>query len=478
MRSTRRRLCSAIVVGAFVCMPVRGTAKADLTSLSVFTEALKHDGFDVTPGAVEVWNMAADWCAGNPDVEHAWYTNNAPYLRLMVPESAGDPSQVQDFQLARDEAIVLIGVTPPPAKYFGFYAWVTTKVYPAGERRTIVGSVVDPINNATIKTTGPTPFDRPVVLIFTPDRGTDARVRSALRRAGYPEAIINTFVFPASALSLGHGADADVFRFALRTAIWVDEDAGESYIVNAPRTQHLLRVTPRTPTPEESDPFPMPPLRIRGTGHSELYLWNKLAELRKNIIAANPGLQATDIPLTVPFGYEGIDHIQRGTFAGGGDARDAFCLNGGYLPEFGSNDQFTLADDEFLMVFGANHVATGKATYMSINVYTGMVEDGKLAIGTVDDRAFAGTARRYFDDPADPASDVMYAYKISRKCGETEPQCLPLSAPCDRVKLGPTTVLGVLFRMYLEPATKTGPVMPEVLYDRMMKFSPRDPARQ
>jgi len=29
--------------------------------------------------------------------------------------------------------------------------------------------------------------------------------------------------------------------------------------------------------------------------------------------------------------------------------------------------------------------------------------------------------------------------------------------------------------MYLEPATKTGAVMPEVLYDRMMKFSPQPP---
>lgn len=450
-------------------------AGQDDSPLARFQNELKHDGFYVTPGTVEVWNMTADWCAAKPGVKHAWYTNNAPYLRLVVPESAHQSTLIQDFQLDRDEAIVLIGVTPPLEKYFAYYAWVATKVYPDGKKlKDLVIGVGDPVNNLTIKTTGPTPFNRPVVLIFTPDQGTDARVRAALERAGYPTEIINTVVIPASMLNLGHGEDADVFRIGMRNAIWLEEDAGNSYIMNAPQTQHLFRVTPRTPAPKrDSDPFPMPPLRIRGTGHSELYLWNKLAELRKNIIAANPGLDATDIPITVPVGYEGYDDMQRRNPTGG-DARDAFCLNGGYLPEFGSWDEITLADGEFLMVFGANHVATGKATYMSINVYTGMEEDGKLAIGTIDDRDFKDTASRYLDDPA---ADVMYAYKISRTCEGVEPPCLPLSAPegCNRLKLDSETVLGVLFRMYLEPATKTGAVMPEVLYDRMMKFSPQPP---
>ena len=40
-------------------------------------------------------------------------------------------------------------------------------------------------------------------------------------------------------------------------------------------------------------------------------------------------------------------------------------------------------------------------------------------------------------------------------------------------RFGVAAVLGLFFRMYLEPATKVGPAMPEVLYDRVMKFSPR-----
>jgi hypothetical protein len=165
------------------------------------------------------------------------------------------------------------------------------------------------VSNATVKTIGPTPFNSPVVLIFTPDQATDARVRAALRRAGYPVAIINTVVFPASMLNLGHGETADELRIIARNAIWQDQTAGDLYIANAPQMLHIFRVTPRTPA--EPNPFPAPGLRIRGTGQTEMDLMNKLGELREGIIAANPGLYAIDIP-TKPTLYEGYDYIQRG----------------------------------------------------------------------------------------------------------------------------------------------------------------------
>ncbi len=39
------------------------------------------------------------------------------------------------------------------------------------------------------------------------------------------------------------------------------------------------------------------------------------------------------------------------------------------MPEFGCTNRITLADDEFLVVYGANHVASGEATCASVNVY-------------------------------------------------------------------------------------------------------------
>jgi hypothetical protein len=46
-------------------------AGADTRALAAFQEALDRDGFDVSPGAVSIWNLAADWCASKPGVDSA-----------------------------------------------------------------------------------------------------------------------------------------------------------------------------------------------------------------------------------------------------------------------------------------------------------------------------------------------------------------------------------------------------------------------
>lgn len=122
------------------------------------------------------------------------------------------------------------------------------------------------------------------------------------------------------------------------------------------------------------------------------------------------------------------------------------------------------------MIYGPNHVATGKATYMNINVYAS--ETAKLSIGSVDDSGFPGTAASYLPYQ-DPAAELMFAYKVSRNCGN-EPNCLPLAAPenCDRLTIDKDTVLGFVIRTYLEPETLVGPAISEMLYNRVIKFSP------
>jgi hypothetical protein len=436
-------------------------------ALTTFTNTLERDGFDVNTGAPAILNLVAGWCAGTPlpGFDHALYANNQPYLQLLVPKSAQEPGQLAGpFQLGPQEAIVLIGQTPPLARYFGFHAYLRTKVGTDGTRQSLWNSLGDAVNNATVKTTGPTPFNSPVALIFTPDQETDARVRAALQRAGYPPAIINTVVFPASMLNLGHGETADELFIAMRNAMWQNQAEGDAYVENPPL--NIFRVTPRAET--TANPFPAPTLRVRGTGRTEMDLMNKLGQLREGIVEANPGLYYKELKTQVT-AYEGYDMIQRGVDPWG-NSRDALYLVAGYAPEFDSTEEVTLADDEFLMVYGVNHVATGKATYHSVVVYSSEV--GKVPIGGIDDRAFAGTAAPYL--PHDPAAgDLFYAYKVSRNCGN-QPNCVTLGIDnCSRLTIGPTTVLGLFVRMYLEPATKVAPVMPEILYDRVIKFSPR-----
>jgi hypothetical protein len=432
--------------------------------------ALEQDGFSVHPGMVSTVDWAGMYCKGErPD---AGYVNKAPYLMIQVPQSA-DPSApvVEYFKLRPDEAIVLIGPTPPPVKYFGFNAFLGTRFYPdeppGTQRRWLVATLGDAINNATIKTTGPTPFGRPVVVIFTPDRGTDARIRTALQRTGYPPAIVNTMVLPASMLTLGESDTADELTLKMRIGLVEGKpEALAAYVQSAGTNVKVLRVTPATAA--IANPFPVPPLRVRGTGQTEMDLMSKVEQLRAGIIAANPGMHATDI-LSMPVGYEGYDYIQRRT-APGADSRDNVFLAAGYIPQFGSNQRVTLADDEFLVVYGVNHVATGKASYASVNVYAS--EFAKLSIGQVFHDKFPGTAAPYLPS-GDPAASRLYAVKASRNCGG-DPSCVPLRVDaCPVLTLEDDTALGIFFRMYLEPATRAGAAMQEIIYDRAIKFSPR-----
>ena len=441
----------------------------DARSLAAFQNALRQDGFEVNAGRPLEINLVKAWCDDTlPDwipFDHALYSNSQPYLAPAIPKSAEEPGIMSPlFRIGRDEAIVFIGRTPPAERYFGFYPFLRTRVDTNGIRQSLWTSLGDPVNNLTVKTTGNTPFNSPVAIIFTSDRGTDARVRKALERAGYPAAIINTLVFPSSMLNLGHGDAADEFIIAVRNSMWQNKAEGDAYIHNPPLS--IFRVTPREAT--TANPFPVPALRVRGTGQTEMELTKKLGLLRQRIIDENQGLYPTDIA-TQNAVYEGYDFMQRAVDPWG-DSRDSLYVIGGYVPEFGGNDEVTLADDEFLMVYGVNHVATGKASYHSVNFYSS--KEGKVPIGSIEDPAFLGSADSYLlDDPS--AASLMYAYKVSRNCGQ-EPNCVQLGIDdCPRVTIGPNTVLGLFVRMYLEPATKVGAAMPEVLYDRVIKFSPR-----
>ena len=331
----KRTVLAVLAIGALLSAPcaLAQRARQDADLVARFQTALEQDGFSIQPGVASDTDWAGLYCDG--ERADAGYVNKAPYLLIQVPRSADDPSPVENFKLRPDEAIVLIGPTPPPVKYFGYYAFLATRIFPndpEGKRNALVATLGDAINNATIKTIGPTPFDTPVVVIFTPDQGTDARIRTALQQAGYPSAMINTLVSPASMLNLGESDTADEVTFKVRIGMSEgDPEALNAYVRSARTTLTVLRVTPRTTA--IANPFPVPPLRVRGTGQTEMDLMKKVDQVREAIIAAHPGLHAVDIQ-SKPVGYEGYDYIQQGINPGA-DSRDTLFLAAGYLPEFG-----------------------------------------------------------------------------------------------------------------------------------------------
>lgn len=118
--------------------------------LAQFENALKQEGFDFSIGVVVPLNLAEQWCNYVPGVESAMYSNSEPYLQVLVPKSPQQAPTSPIFQLREDEAIVIIGVTPPPAKYFSYTPYLASKMYPDG-RKPVFASLGDAINNTTVK---------------------------------------------------------------------------------------------------------------------------------------------------------------------------------------------------------------------------------------------------------------------------------------------------------------------------------------
>jgi hypothetical protein len=367
------------------------------------------------------------------------------------------PGLIQGWQLNPDEAVVLVTKTPPECTYFSYCGFIFYKYYEKDQQRKWVWtSYNDPLNNLTIKTSGTpdgakgNPFNQDTIIIITADKGTDRSIRSAAVKAGYSERIINTYIIPSSMVKLGIGPECDTMVFGQRMALFTDEQADEAY-VNA--ISAAIKVTPKSST--ALDPFPSPELRVRGTGKTEVDLQPALDELRQAILAKYSNFSANDLEtsLWLPESYEAV---QTETYVAG-ESRDTVYLR---------SDTLTLADDpdEFAIVYGVNHAASGKATYANCNFYG---EAGWNGVAGIYNTEYEGTAEEYL--PGNPLAKYLYVCKFVRGCG-SEKTCVAVPTGPGAYGVGLDEPAFIGFRAYMEPATKVGPAYSELLYDRVIKF--------
>jgi len=368
------------------------------------------------------------------------------------------PGLIQGWQINPDEALVIVTKTPPECTYFSYCGFIFYKYYEKDQQRKWVWtSYNDPLNNLTIKTSGTpngakgNPFNQDTIIIITADKGTDQRIRSAAVAAGYSESIINTYVIPSSMVKLGIGPEYDTMVFGQRMALFADEEAGQQY-VNA--ITAAIRVIPNSKG--NLDPFPAPELRVRGTGMTEIDLQPALDELRQAILAKYSNLSANELEtsLWLPESYEAV---QTETYVAG-ESRDTVYLR---------SDTLTLGDDpdEFAVVYGVNHAATGKATYTNCNFYG---EAGWNGVTGIYNTEYVGSAEEYL--PGNPLAKYLYVCKFARNC-DSEKTCVavPTGPKAHGVGLDEPAFIG--FRAYMEPATKVGPCYTELLYDRVIEFN-------
>ncbi|OPY53526.1 MAG: hypothetical protein A4E49_01362 [Methanosaeta sp. PtaU1.Bin112] len=450
-----------------------------------FLEELKKAGFSLHEGKIEYIDLVKQCCEGmlaDTLANNPW-PNAYLTLKNMTPESypkLSYPSWI--WQLGEDEAIVLVGQTPPPVAYFSYQTFMVSPPYdgnatpppfPGIEPRMGI-ALGDTTNVATINTTNAEPFYSPIIYIITGNIEAERRVRAAALTAGYPDSIINIEAISPVIAPLGIGPSGSAFYLAQRNAMPTNQSALEDYIKYPP--YRVFRVTPNAHL--AADPEPVPVLRVRGTGRSEMDLYPALKRLRKAILKEYTGahkeldthvwwLPEREIMLEKP--YVGL---QRGQFMMGA-TRDTNYL--------ATSPNFKLRNgtDEFVIVYGVNHQQTGKATYASFSLYAD--KDKWFGIGTTLNDQFNGSAQQYLG-PDDPDADKLYAFKVARDCKE-EAYCMQPSGPesftdpwgvpysCPDLNMDEDEMF-LIFRNYMEPETNVSPDDNELLYDQAIYFGP------
>ena len=484
-----------LLVGLAVLIGTSLAENVETGDVEAFKQALEQDGFTVQQGgigffdAIKVYNLGLLTSAlgNNPSTKYLTYFvppapgHKVPVLFAKIASSLGISQNASAFwNLGPDEAIIFVGRTPPECRYFCYDAELLFTTF-RNEYRWIWTCLGDPLNNLVIKTEGTpdglpgNPFDQTTVVITTADKGIDRRIRAAAQSAGYPDNITNTQVIPSTILNMGLENSSDTFAVFIRPALFKDQQAGDAYINRTPAT--ILRVTPNVSA--RLDPYSVPELRVRGTGTTEFGLLDDLNELREAILAKYNSLNATELP-TGRWFTEQNTGLQTGinTWGPNNDAAYLWTANQPVtspMPplsnlsqyyDFLRNPPITLGNDtnEFIIVYGVNHVATGKCAYSNFAPYGADIWNG---VGAIQNTELAGTAEEYLPD--NPNAKYLYAYKIARNC-EGDPHCYEVPYGPGGYGLRTNQPLFIAWRLYMENATKIGPAYSEIVYDRAIKF--------
>ena len=479
--------------------------------LNDFISALEDRGFIVQEGKLKYFDMLKLVSEGKMGTAFA---NNAgaPYATYILPPAPNqNPSPGQkppkgynpqdpdnypanivysvpglDYKLRADEAIVLIGNTPPPAynfsyrSYLGFVENEPSKDYsnaiPAGNASTgfyhnIGASMGDQINNHNIWTDNTpygapgNPFSSSTIIITTADRGINAQMRDALVKSGFNPGIINNDNIPMGLTNMGLEKGKDTFSFLMRAAIWIDYDAGWDYINNLEKYVRVLRITPRTTYPH-LNPWPIPDLKKHETGTTEFqvvpFARNGLNYLRNEIIKKyqKEGFEPVDLnsKLWILDGYEGI--LQ--DFPAYYDNRDGLYIR---------TDNFKLmTDEDFVILYGVDHVQTGFATFFNISFYGEEYWNGVAAANTTDELRYP--AAEYFPENY-KNSKYYYAVKMARKTEEGNEIIIPYSTGNPKgsaygVDNNEDAYVG--FRIYANPETSVAPAIFDTIWSRAILF--------
>ncbi len=422
---------------------------------------------DASPGNPERgWEGEIPSAYDDPEVEN-------------YPENPFFSPAGMHFKLRQDEAVVVITRLPDPCKYWSFIVYdmfsavmegkdySTTKGFfkvgneKSGDYHTIFASVGSPVNMLNAKHDGDSPFGTEAVLVICANSHVRDSVLAQLAAADYPETMVNVMEIPSGVYRVGLEKGRDTFSLFGRISQPENREIYNEYMQGLSENAVVLRVTPREEA--EAAPFPVAPLKARGSGTHETSKLVNAAEnldtIRKNILARYADeYDYEELFTNIPF-YDGITSYLNDMNAQG-DVHDAAYL---------ITDNFELkSDEDFVVVYGVNHACTGKARYFNAVLHERPMVNG---VCSIYDSMLAGSAEEYIGEALDEA-ERYYVYKMARTAMDEHTAVIPYATGNEQGRyygVDNGSPVFVLFRIYLDE-TGVGADYYELVYDRVIVF--------
>lgn len=479
-------------------------------------KTLIENGYQVADGSYKYSNLEGckgaiekfDTCRGA--------NSDTTYGHFIVPRGPGEPDSSVNFyssnesrvwRMRLDEAIVLLAINPPEARYFTYglflYSISTERLKELTGRnytnpndsfkdRFIVwSSYGTPLNDDVIKASNPAdPYNSATVVVVTANKELGSKLRLLLNDKilpayGIHRDIVNTLSIPADDFKLGYEKNSDEFRIINKVAHPKDMKRAQEYFNNPPAV--LLRIWP--PINATITKFEWQDLPQRRTGTNEDYLTgalNALAIAVRNKYQNDLRIGRNMAPIR-RFVHPTINEclLEKDGCVGG---------NPDQIYTHSPAAILTKGKDDFIIAVGVNHVMAGKAKYMSVTVGNAKWE---FSIGAIGDEKLNGTAEQYlaYIPKKHPGRDMLvnnvgkfYAYKISRACNN-EANCFEVPEnsifcedsngnleECENVEaripgIDINDSLRIIERAYKDPKGAIGPSLKETLPPKFILFT-------
>ncbi len=484
-------LTSLLVIGSAGCRSDKPTSKEMATSNSIpeslqqKADSLRADlesrGYQVEQGAVNLFTIedctyaieSLGNCMGNNPA--------APYILVSVPlwQDEFRDEKMKDifgplkngtwatYRLSEREAIVILGLLPPPGGYFGLQTYAFSRqgtintedeVYqsvedpmlrgilfddaPNPERVLVFSSIGNSNNNVVIEQKSGAAFEQQRFFVVTPDAVMEREMTNALLRAGVPDGD-QIFSEPVSddVVRVGLESGDDDMMTLIRYAQPDDLEAGEQWRQGLPLIVFRVR---DTDTVRAVEPYPTPVYEAKN-GNSELELEDDLSGLAQ---AVKEQWGQTDAP------NQELQSLQLWVDLTGHHClqRPMNCLGDTQDTDYQISPSLSLDSGNVIAVVGTLGTATDNATYVSLSANWFEVLKGVVNISDEELRGSASGFAATVDN-----TDKLYVQYLARDCTGLS-GCHVITEET----IPPGQTLKVMQRNYVVLGTKRG-ANPELL---------------